>query len=186
MEFRRVVTAVDKGGTSICIEDDVIEPVEIVATPDWRYHFVWGHDRLPVSGQAQPAPLNMPFFPPTGGNRWGILRFPPEPTAEELAAAPVPSEQETAAALAQAEETIPGLLGVFEPDAPGFHTTQSVDYDFVIDGELHLELDNGKLVRLPAGTCIVQNGGRHAWRNLSGKPATLLYVLLGAEADQRG
>jgi mannose-6-phosphate isomerase-like protein (cupin superfamily) len=167
MEFRRVVTAVDENGSSVCIEDDVIEPVEIAATPDWRYHFVWGHDELPVSGRAKPAAVNMPFFPA-------------EPTAEQVAAAPVPPEEETAAALAQAEETIPGLLGVFEPDAPGFHTTQSVDYDFVIEGELHLELDNGELVRLPTGTCVVQNGGRHEWRNPSGKPATLLYVLLGA------
>jgi hypothetical protein len=32
------------------------------------------------------------------------------------------------------------------------------------------------------GTVVVQHGTRHAWRNKSDKPATLLAVLVGAGA----
>ena len=82
--------------------------------------------------------------------------------------------------VANAEATFPGLIGIFEPDAPGFHTTVSVDYDYIISGELWLEVDGGEDVRLPAGTVVIQNGGRHAWRNRSNEPALMLSVLIGA------
>ncbi|WP_091515318.1 cupin domain-containing protein [Amycolatopsis sacchari] len=82
---------------------------------------------------------------------------------------------------AEAEERLPGLMGVFEPDSPGMHTTDTVDYGICLEGELHLELDNGKEVKLTPGACVVQQGTRHAWHNRSDKPALMCYVLVGAE-----
>jgi len=49
----------------------------------------------------------------------------------------------------------------------------------VLEGELWLELTDGE-VRLTAGDVVVQHGTRHAWRNRSDRPATLLAVLIGA------
>jgi uncharacterized cupin superfamily protein len=74
----------------------------------------------------------------------------------------------------------PGLAERFEMDHPGMHTTDSIDYDVVLEGELVLELDDGKEVTLRAHDVVVQNGTRHAWRNRSDKPAKMLFVLLGA------
>ena len=60
------------------------------------------------------------------------------------------------------------------------HTTDTVDYGVLLDGELHLELDNRATRRLTPHDVVVQNGTRHAWRNRSDKPATMLFVLVGA------
>lgn len=47
-------------------------------------------------------------------------------------------------------------------------------------GEVWLELDDGARTRLGPGDTVVQNGTRHAWRNLSGEPVTLAVVNVGA------
>jgi len=75
-----------------------------------------------------------------------------------------------------------GLLPAMEPDSPGFHTTDRVDYPVLLDGELVLVLDDEERVLVP-GNCVVQRGTRHAWHNRSGRPALIMYVLLGAHRD---
>jgi quercetin dioxygenase-like cupin family protein len=68
-----------------------------------------------------------------------------------------------------------------EPDAPGMHATQTVDYGVVLRGQLSLELDDGAKVQLRPGDCVVQNGTRHAWRNESDQECVMAFVILGAE-----
>ena len=77
-------------------------------------------------------------------------------------------------------QLLPGLAEKFEMEAPGMHTTDTVDYGLVLEGEVHLELDDGQLTRLQRHDMVVQNGTRHAWRNRSKQPARLLFVLTGA------
>ena len=72
-----------------------------------------------------------------------------------------------------------------EPDHPGMHTTDTVDFDVVISGEVWLELDDGAEVQLRPGDSVVQNGTRHAWRNRSSEPCTLAVALIGARRDTR-
>jgi quercetin dioxygenase-like cupin family protein len=54
---------------------------------------------------------------------------------------------------------------------PGYvsprHRTLSIDYLFVLSGELELELDRGSLVRVYQGDIVVQRGTSHLWRNPS-------------------
>ena len=38
-----------------------------------------------------------------------------------------------------------------EPDRPGMHTTDTVDFDIVLRGEVWLELDGGQEVHLRPG-----------------------------------
>ena len=73
----------------------------------------------------------------------------------------------------------PGIAETFEMENPGMHTTPTVDYACVIDGEIVLELDDGATVQLGRGDTVVQQSTRHAWRNPGDKPATLAFVLLG-------
>jgi len=73
---------------------------------------------------------------------------------------------------------------VLEPDHPGMHTTDTVDYDVVLSGEVWLELDDGAEVHLKPGDCVVQNGTRHAWHNKTDQPCTLAVVLVGARRTQ--
>jgi quercetin dioxygenase-like cupin family protein len=67
----------------------------------------------------------------------------------------------------------PGLSGTF-------HTTDTVDYGVVIEGEIVLDLGDGGREVLPAGTCIVQRGTSHAWRNQTTDPALVAFVVIGA------
>jgi quercetin dioxygenase-like cupin family protein len=84
-----------------------------------------------------------------------------------------------AAVAAEMPTELPGLAQAMEPDHPGMHTTDTVDYDIIISGELWLELDDGKEVRLKPGDIVVQNGTRHAWRNKATKPCVMYSVLVG-------
>ena len=64
------------------------------------------------------------------------------------------------------------------------HKTNTVDYSVVYDGEMWLELDDGKTLHLNRGDVVVQNGTRHAWRNKGTKPVTMLFFLNGARARE--
>jgi mannose-6-phosphate isomerase-like protein (cupin superfamily) len=66
-------------------------------------------------------------------------------------------------------------------DHPGMHTTDSVDFDVVVFGEVVLELDDGVEALLKPGDCVVQNGTRHAWHNRSAEKCMLVSCLIGAE-----
>jgi mannose-6-phosphate isomerase-like protein (cupin superfamily) len=60
------------------------------------------------------------------------------------------------------------------------HTTDTVDFEYVLSGSIDLELDNGETVHLTPGDTVVQNGTRHAWRNRGSEPCQLVVVLVGA------
>jgi quercetin dioxygenase-like cupin family protein len=76
---------------------------------------------------------------------------------------------------------MPEFASKFELDHPGMHTTDSVDYGIVLEGEVWLELDDGKQVHLKRHDVVVQNGTRHAWRNKTDKPVKMAFVLIGAQ-----
>ena len=81
-------------------------------------------------------------------------------------------------------EIIPGLAERFEPDHPGMHTTDTVDYGVVLDGEIWLELDGQQQTKVERQQIVVQQGTRHAWRNKSDKCTTMMFVLIGATRQQ--
>jgi len=82
---------------------------------------------------------------------------------------------------------LPGLGEAMEPANPGMHTTDTVDFDVVISGEVWLELDDGAEVRLGPGDCVVQNGTRHRWHNRTSEPCVIAVALLGmTRADGTG
>lgn len=45
-----------------------------------------------------------------------------------------------------------------EKEDPAMHKTNTVDYSVVYDGEIWLELDDGKVIHLKGGDVVVQNG----------------------------
>ena len=180
LPIKRVVTAVTATGTSVVVEDAPLDPVELALMPGVEMFQIWGTEGSITSPVADPKPDNTTFFPGAGGTRFGLFRLPPEPK-DELVQDDSVDDETLAAGAAEAENKVPGLLAIFEPDAPGMHQTTSVDYVIVIEGDLWVELDDGVEVHLPVGTCLVQNGARHGWRNHGDVPATLAYVILDAQ-----
>jgi mannose-6-phosphate isomerase-like protein (cupin superfamily) len=73
-----------------------------------------------------------------------------------------------------------GIFDRMEADGSGRHTTDTVDYNIIVDGEVWLETADGKQTRIGPGEVVVQTGTRHAWRNKSDRPVTMFTVLIGA------
>ena len=69
--------------------------------------------------------------------------------------------------------------------APGsrspMHRTASVDYGLVLDGDVHLVLDDGSATSLGIGDVVIQRGTDHAWENRSERPARMAFVLVDGE-----
>ena len=78
------------------------------------------------------------------------------------------------------------MLEVLEADHPGMHTTDSVDFDVVLFGEVVLELDDGVEAVLKPGDCVVQNGTRHAWHNRSTEKCVFSFLPVGTERRKSG
>ena len=58
------------------------------------------------------------------------------------------------------------------------NSSDTVDFEVVLSGEVVLELDDGAEVTLKAGETVVQNGTRHAWHNRGDVPAVIARALL--------
>jgi quercetin dioxygenase-like cupin family protein len=65
------------------------------------------------------------------------------------------------------------------------HTTPTIDYGIVLEGEIWLELDDGHTVHLEKHDVFVQNATRHAWRNKSATPTKMAFVLIGCDSPPR-
>lgn len=177
IQVRHVVTGRDANGKSVVVSDEKTPAISVGAIPGSDFYMVWGtNDGFPAVGNKPGEPKVFPFFPGPGGTRFVLLRFPPASSTP----GPVRALEQV---VAEIEEKLPGMVGAFEPDHPGMHTTDTIDYDLCVEGEMYLELDDGQEVHLTPGTCIVQRGTRHAWHNRSNKPALMMYVLVGANRD---
>ena len=154
MAVRRVVTGIDEHGRSTFLSDG-----DAFGGDQWAE--VWITD--PVKGLdavVDPHEGMAPdkLEPPAGGTAWRVFTCPPDAQMREAMA--------NAAA-----QNIEGM------EADGFHTTQTIDYVMVLDGEISLELDTGEVLLKP-GDCVVQRNTRHAWRNRTDKPVKMMAVMV--------
>jgi mannose-6-phosphate isomerase-like protein (cupin superfamily) len=175
MSVRRVVTGRDATGKSVFVSDGQVEPLRLALMPGLEFVRLWGDDQtpsLPADGTQPAAPA---FFPPAGGYRFAFVTIPPEGSAT------LPDDLDVQHAIAEVNEALPGMMDHMEPDNPGMHTTDTVDLDLMLTGEMFLELDDGAEVHLRPGDCVVQNGTRHAWHNRGSEPCTMLSILVGAQ-----
>jgi quercetin dioxygenase-like cupin family protein len=87
---------------------------------------------------------------------------------------------------AEMETKLPGLASHMEPKNPGMHTTDTIDFEYIVSGECWLELDEGATVQLKAGDTVVQNGTRHAWRNKATEPCHIVVFMVGVPRTPSG
>jgi len=173
VRVRRVVTGHDGDGRSVFVSDTEVEPVRPRLQPASAFHRLWGADAAPTFPDDGRLPPHHDYFPPVGGFRFGLFTLPPAGT-------PDPPDLDLPAALAEFDEQLPGLLSHMEPGEPGMHTTDTVDFEVVLSGEVVLEVDDGAETVLRRGDTVVQNGTRHRWHNRSGEPAVLAVFIAGA------
>lgn len=65
------------------------------------------------------------------------------------------------------------------------HRTSSIDYAFVMSGEIDMEMD-GTLLHLKAGDVLVQRGTIHNWINNGTEPCVIAFVLIDAKPVTAG
>lgn len=62
------------------------------------------------------------------------------------------------------------------------HRTESVDYGIVLEGEVHLVLDDVASALRP-GDVVIQRGTDHAWENRTREPARMAFILIDGRFD---
>ena len=166
----RLVVTGDVDGKATVVRDGPVDPRRLDAFPGAEFFLLWGADAVPPLPSDGFAPTDA-WIPGTRGARFGISVLPP---AYGRGRGLRPEELE------EIERRLPGLAPSLELEHPGMHTTDTYDFVVVLGGRVSLELDDGELVRLEMGDCVVQSGTRHAWRNESDEPCVLMIVMVGA------
>ena len=170
---RRVVTGHTVDGKAAVASDEYVPALTAALAPGHAWNLLWGTDVPPRYPDDGAIPLAPAYFPPVGGIRFMVYTVGPMSTAT------MPT-LDRKLAFSEFESKFPGCLAHMEPESPGMHITASVDFEYVISGEVWLELDDGKEILLRAGDTVVQNGTRHAWRNRTTEPCRMAIVLVGA------
>jgi mannose-6-phosphate isomerase-like protein (cupin superfamily) len=173
MSVRRVVTGHDESGRSVFAADEEVPARTLDLLPGWEFYLLWGGDQTPTFPDAGREPEWSTYFPPLGGFRFSFSTIPPGEVEP-------PDGLDIEAAEAETERALPGMLAHLEREDPGMHTTDTIDFDLVLRGQVVLELDDGAERLLTVGDTVVQNGTRHRWRNPGPEPVLLAVFMFGA------
>ncbi len=178
--MKRVVTGHDQDGKSVVLmEGEPPRVSEVRNLPGLRLCEIWVTDanpRVPVNGE-DPTVTMKDFIAPLGGTRFRINFFPPDAQVGEMAEK---GEIDLAQAGAELAAAMPDLAAALEPEHMGMHTTDTIDYNIVLAGEIWCELDDGVEAHLKFGDCLVQCGTRHAWRNKGTETCIMASTMVGA------
>ena len=172
MATRRIVTGIDTDGKSYVVHDG-----ETPGSTDIGRIIL---DDLWVDDPANPDPdaardpvaggSNALVAPPDGSVVRVVRFMPPDrpdrPTDEQIAA--------NAARFDAGDAMEAGAAG-----EEGWHTTRTIDYGIVLEGEVDLGLDSG-WTRVRAGDIVVQRATRHAWRVPGDEPCSVAFVLISS------
>ncbi len=172
--YRRIVTG-NVNGKSVVQSDEQMQTYEFKTVPGYEHTLIWVNPATPdLSKEQRFDSYPDSVVPGPGGTSLHFVTFPPSSVFAH------PSF-DGEAARREALIRLRGLADHFEKEDPGMHKTNTVDYAIAFDGEMWLELDDAETVHLKKGDVVVQNGTRHAWRNKSNAPVTMLFFLNGAK-----
>ncbi len=172
-DIRRIVTGNDAKGRSRIVEDAPAASMRMVAErPGYRAVNVWRTTETPAKIAAGDTTADHKgILPPKNGNILRIIDFPPEPKDEK-----------------KLRHMLDATFGGIFNDAlhdkrpnvhPGMHTTQTVDYAIILEGEIWAVMDEGETL-MRAGDVLIQRGTNHAWANRSDRTARIAFVLIDA------
>jgi len=177
---KRALTGRDEAGKSVFKSFDVTSKVvEIDNNPGLTFYELYMTEGVPRLTGLEPDPMlnGTKAFPGPGGTMFRLISYPPR--RPEGWTRPPGATFESG--VRELSEKVPGMGDHFERDAPGMHTSDTIDYGIVVRGEMTLELDDGQKVHLRQGDCIVQNGTRHRWRNPLPEPCLMAFISIGGK-----
>lgn len=180
MSVRRVVTGHDDQGRSTVVQDAQVEPLTLRSFPGIEFVRLWSSDGPVSIDPVGRLPEGYPYVPRPDGASVVVVTIPPDP-ASAGDQGPTGADQEALAqSVAEMQEKLPGLVETFDPEAPGFHVHDTIDFAYVVSGHVRLLTTAGPPVDLAPGDTVVQNGTKHAWSNPGKVPAQVFFVSLGA------
>jgi quercetin dioxygenase-like cupin family protein len=177
---KRALTGRDDAGKSVFKSFDVTSKVvEIDSNPGLTFYELYRTEGVPALTGLEPDPMatGTKGFPGPGGTIFRLISYPPKRPEGYKPPPGVTFES----GVKELSDKLPGMGDHFERGAPGMHTSDTIDYGVVVRGEMTLELDDGKIVHLRQGDCIVQNGTRHRWRNPLPEPCLMAFISVGGK-----
>ncbi|MDB5572307.1 MAG: cupin 2 protein [Hyphomicrobiales bacterium] len=74
------------------------------------------------------------------------------------------------------------MISEYPPgNIPKMHRTETIDYIVVLDGEIDMELDDGRMVTMKRNDVMIQRGTNHAWINRGPGICRMAFVLIDAK-----
>jgi mannose-6-phosphate isomerase-like protein (cupin superfamily) len=173
-ETRVVLTHTDSDGKSQFTGHDVkaIAETDANGVPVFQVSQLWGTPPgIGVVGPDQnPEQVLNPWYPEPGAVRFRFFTFEP------LGSGAVVSD---AGIHGVAADDGSGFVDAFDPERPGMHISDSIDFVHVLSGEVVLELERGETL-VKQGDVVIMRGGWHNWRNETDQPCTVASVMVGA------
>jgi hypothetical protein len=161
MKITRFVTAEVPGGGVHVQVDEVVPDTNTVASPAM---VLWGWDAMPALPIAPdalgPEHTDRALFPPPGGATVNLVVFPPaggQMTASEDATEGLETDDDAESAM---------------------HRTDTIDFLFILEGEVVLKHPGCDDITLRRGDVFVQNGAMHEWQNRMPEPCVMACVVL--------
>jgi mannose-6-phosphate isomerase-like protein (cupin superfamily) len=164
---RRVVTGHDAAGKAIVIMDGDAPNQRVRQATGLVSTLLWVTDETPadIAGHADRAAREAVVGPPTNGSVLRVVDFPPAGDTSGVS-----------------HEAVLREMGIHHEGGmklrhPFMHRTRSVDYAFVLEGEIDMLLDESE-VHLKTGDILVQQGTYHAWVNNGQSNCRIAFVLI--------
>jgi uncharacterized cupin superfamily protein len=167
---RRIVTIDREAGRSSLVSDGPAPDVRTdPARPGFASARLWVIDQTPARIVFETLQLPHTIEPPKRGAVCRTVTFPPDLTWQGKV-----GPREVAAYFHGMGSPAASTYSASAPH-PYMQKTETLDFCFVLDGEIILILDTGK-VPLKRGDMVVQRGTNHAWSNRSNAPAVLAMI----------
>lgn len=164
---RRVIAGTNTDGKSMIVADE--ETAVRVALDAFTVNDVWRTNALPATLNGDDdLGAELELDPPAAGLVVRLATFPPDAEID-------------AAAYGASIDTLHGEDANAGDDvAMGLHKTDTIDVATILDGEIYSVYETGEVLLGPGDT-VINRGNTHAWSNRSGKPVTMVAVMMSAK-----
>lgn len=169
--IRRIVAGEDDTGKAVVFSDGPSPDVRVDrARPGFASTRIWVTETTPAQVRGIRETLHLPHTlePPTLGSICRVVEFPPEDGYRR-------NITDTHVQQYFAAMGSPGASTLTKNSPhPYMQKTQTLDFCYIMDGEITLVLDTEE-VHLKAGDTVIQRGSNHAWSNRSSAPCVVLF-----------
>jgi uncharacterized cupin superfamily protein len=180
--IRRVVAGNDDRGIAVALSDGPSPDVRHdPARPGFALTRLWVQETTPARAKGLRETLHLPHTlePPRNGSICRAVEYPPEAA---YIGKITPADVRAYFAAVGSPGAATAKNGA---PHPYMQRTSSLDFCFILEGEITLVLDTAE-VHLKAGDSVILRGTSHAWGNRSDKPCIIMMSQHDATPSRTG